>query len=45
VRVPEGWKVESASAAGQTLPADERGTVDLSKLTGAVTIQFRVRKV
>ena len=44
-RVPDGWKVESASAAGQALVADERGTVDISALTGAASIQFHVRKI
>src|SRR5207244_581010 len=45
LRLPDGWKVESASVAEHTLPVDERDTVDLSALTGTVTIRFRIRKV
>jgi len=41
-RVPEAWKVVSARAGDQTLATDERGTVDISSLTGKQTIRFLV---
>lgn len=49
VRVPEGWRVVDArvgdTTAGQALAVDERGTADISALSGAATVRFRVRKL
>ncbi len=43
-RVPEGWKVSSATVGDQKLKVDDKGTVDLTGLTGKQTIRFSVRK-
>ncbi|MBI3880502.1 MAG: hypothetical protein HY301_10640 [Verrucomicrobia bacterium] len=43
-RVPEGWRVTSAEAAGRTLAVDEHGTVDLTGRTGTVAVRFKVAK-
>ncbi|MDO8541115.1 MAG: hypothetical protein Q7S40_11820, partial [Opitutaceae bacterium] len=43
-RVPDGWRVVGASAAGKDLVADANGTVNLSALRGAATIRFRVER-
>jgi hypothetical protein len=41
-RVPEGWKVISASANGKSLNVDQEGTVDLSALKGETTVHFAI---
>ena len=41
-RVPDGWRVTSAKAGGETFAVDERGTVDISSLKGNVTVRFQV---
>ena len=41
-RVPDGWKVTSATAGTQKLSVDERGTADISSLHGAATVRFSV---
>jgi hypothetical protein len=41
-RVPEGWKVASARTGDRPLVTDDRGTVDISSLTGKQTIRFLV---
>ena len=41
VRVPEGWKVITATTDSQTLKVDERGTADISTLKGKVSVRFR----
>jgi hypothetical protein len=43
-RVPDGWKVVSASMEGQELKADESGTVDLTEKKGKHDIRFAVAK-
>jgi len=43
-RVPDGWRVTSAKAAGKQLEVDQRGTVDLSGLSGEVAVEFAVSK-
>jgi hypothetical protein len=43
-RVPDGWRVKSASVSGRVLGVDERGTVDISGLVGRQTIRFTVTK-
>ena len=42
-RVPDGWKVTSASVDGKTLVVDERGTVDLSQRKGKIVVRFEVK--
>jgi hypothetical protein len=44
-RVPDGWRVASASAGTQPLAVDAHGTVDLSALKGRVTIRCGVERV
>jgi len=43
-RVPQGWKVISAGANGQSLPVDETGAVDLTGKKGAFTVNFKVKQ-
>lgn len=43
-RVPEGWRVVSASSGGRAYPVDPRGTVELSGLRGKTAVRFTVRK-
>jgi hypothetical protein len=45
IRVPEGWRVRSASTEGRELVVDERGTVDISALRGKAVIQFKVKRL
>ena len=44
-RVPDGWRVISATTGSETLKPDEYGTVDLSALKGKQTIRFNVVSV
>ncbi|HUR58432.1 MAG TPA: hypothetical protein VM029_12020, partial [Opitutaceae bacterium] len=45
IRVPDGWRVVSAELPDRsTLPADERGTVDITRLSGKVKLVFRVER-
>ena len=44
IRVPEGWRVVSADTVAHHFAADKNGTVDLSALSGAATLTFRVEK-
>jgi hypothetical protein len=44
VRVPDGWRVTSATAVGTSLTVDGRGTVDISSLRGKVTVRFQAAK-
>jgi hypothetical protein len=41
-RVPDGWKVVSASVGNEKLTPDDRGTVDLTPLKGKKTVVFNV---
>lgn len=41
-RVPDGWKVVSASRGKTKLPVDAQGTVDITGAQGTVTIKFAV---
>ncbi len=43
-RVPEGWRVKGASVDGESIPVDDRGTVDLSQRRGTVAVTFTVRR-
>ena len=43
-RVPEGWTVTGATAAGRKLTADPRGTADLTGLSGRQTVRFAVAR-
>jgi hypothetical protein len=43
-RVPEGWRVTSASLGSEVLRVDDRGTVDLTGREGTVVIRFAVNK-
>jgi hypothetical protein len=42
--VPDGWRVREATIGAQTLPVDERGTVDLTRYEGRVTVRFAVER-
>jgi len=41
-RLPEGWHITSASVADAEIKPDEQGTVDLTRFTGSIAVQFRV---
>ncbi|MBL9209325.1 MAG: hypothetical protein JNL92_02605 [Opitutaceae bacterium] len=43
-RVPDGWRVREATIGAQTLPVDARGTVDLTRYEGRVTVRFAVER-
>ena len=45
IRVPDGWRVISATAERRELNVDERGTVDVSSLKGKATVRFRVARL
>jgi len=44
VRVPDGWKVDSAKAGERVLKTDAAGTADVSALRERATVRFAVRK-
>jgi hypothetical protein len=44
-RLPDGWKVVSATAGETKLKADEKGTADITALKGKVTVHFQVKKM
>ncbi len=43
-RVPDGWRVVSASAGRQNLASTDPGTVDLTDLEGKCTVRFEVSR-
>ncbi len=43
-RVPDGWKVDSASLGGRKLDVDSQGTVDITGQTGRITVTFSVSR-
>jgi hypothetical protein len=45
IRVPDGWRIVGADVAGKKLPADARGTADISDLKGKAAIRFRAEKL
>lgn len=44
-RVPDGWKVISATASQGNLKVDEQGTADISALKGKIMVRFKVKRV
>jgi hypothetical protein len=44
IRVPDGWRVTGATVGPETLPADAKGTVDLTALRGRQEIRFQVAR-
>ncbi len=44
IRVPDGWRVISATVGSDKLSADPRGTVDISSLKGKASLRFHVEK-
>ncbi len=44
-RLPDGWKITSATVEGKALRVDERGTVDLTGRKEKVVIRFAVKKI
>jgi hypothetical protein len=44
VRLPDGWKVNSANAGEQKLNADAQGTLNLSKLRGKAAVKLSVSR-
>jgi hypothetical protein len=43
-RVPEGWKVDSASVEGSPLPVAPDGVVDLSEHAGLINVRFQLHE-
>ncbi len=43
-RVPEGWKVLSASAGSEALQVDQDGAAEISSLKGKVSLRLRVTR-
>ena len=43
-RIPDGWKISWANLGEKAIGVDQKGTVDLSGLTGEQTIRFAVEK-
>jgi len=43
-RVPDGWKVKSASVNGKALPVDTTGAADITGFSGKFSVAFRVQK-
>jgi hypothetical protein len=43
-RVPDNYRVTHATIGDQTLPVDDRGTVDLTGQKSAVSVVFHVVK-
>ena len=44
IRVPDGWRVNSAKAGRAEVKVDARGTADISSLRGKVIVRFNVGK-
>jgi hypothetical protein len=42
IRLPDGWKILSATADSTSLRPDNKGTMDITSLRGKVTIRCRV---
>lgn len=45
IRVPDGWKVKSASAGSREFKADEKGTIDLTSVKKQTVIKFKVVQI
>lgn len=45
IRLPDGWKINSAKTKSANLKVDQDGTVDVSKLVGENTIRFKTSKI
>ncbi len=45
IRLPEGWKINSAQIGSRILKVDTSGTVDVSDLTGKNNIRFSVSEI
>lgn len=45
IRLPEGWKINSAQVGTQRLKVDAVGTVDISCISGTKKIQFKVSQI
>jgi hypothetical protein len=43
-RLPEGWRVVSASIGAKPLPVDPSGAVDITGMTGRFTVRFEAKK-
>ncbi len=41
--VPDSWKVTGAKAGAKNLSVDEKGTVDISSLSGKIAVRFEVK--
>jgi hypothetical protein len=44
IRLPDGWRITAAEAAGGELAVDAAGTVDISAFSGAASLRFRVER-
>ena len=43
IRLPDGWRAESATLGKVRLPLDGRGTVELPSAAGRVSVRFEVK--
>jgi hypothetical protein len=44
IRLPDGWKVTSATSGSQNLETDSQGTLDISGLKGKQSVRFHVSR-
>ena len=44
IRVPDGWKIKSASAGSHDFEVDDKGTVDVTSIKEQAVIHFRVSR-
>lgn len=44
-RVPDGWQVVNAQIGEKTFATDDKGTVDISGMSGKITVRFKVKKI
>ena len=45
LRLPDGWRLTSATAGDQPLKLDDRGTADITSLKGKATLRFQAKPV
>ncbi len=45
IRLPEGWRIDSAKAGETLLHSDPSGSIDVSKLIGKVRLELRASKI
>ncbi len=45
IRLPDGWRIDSAKAGKTLLHVDPSGTIDVSKLAGTVRVELKVSEI